>query len=135
MPEELGQVNTNTVITLDGDIISCWTASENGNTVAGDWLKRIQGSDTDTAPFVAVRDMTIIALGCTSRDPDTWSIGIYADSGSGAVLIHTIQSLISTNQIWESILSIDINEGDRISMRQDTGSTNDPTCDLYLKSR
>ena len=134
MPEELGQINTNTIIVKDGDIISCWSVAKNNVTATGEWFRRQAGTSSDTCPFVAVTDMTIIAVGITNQVVTTWSVEILADSGTGPVLIHTITGTADNKQT-DTGLAIDINQGDLISIRQGTGTSTDPSCDIYLKSR
>lgn len=136
MAQELGQINTNTLVLEDGDILACWSGANNAaNNVNNQWLDRQNGTTTFSSPYVALVDMTITGAVISSSVVRTWDINILVDSGGGYIVIHTVSASAAKSQ-EDTGLDIDINAGDRLAMRvSGTGNPDYPNCDIYLKSR
>lgn len=91
-------------------------AGRNGNAQPNQFLRREDRIPTNEAPLVVPMDSTIYSATAGDRDQNinaTWDLEITINGGSATTVVSTVGGQLSNTN---SSLSVDVTEGDRITL-------------------
>lgn len=101
-----------------------------GNAVATRYLEFISGNASNTSPFVAVSNFTVVGLSMGGTSASTATVTLYKN-GNFSTPLGSL-SLSANNNQYNNSLNIPLSTGDLLTVAITSGSINKPMVAIYL---